>query len=129
MDNLDKNGAYTNALLCLRNTTAACPNGSQFLNQTGKLIVNATAKDYYCSNCANQTLLQLKCLPVVYNEFRFDNDARPTDVATAIKQGCYGTGNFSIIAAPINGAAIGAPQWTGLSLSVSLVVLSLFWKL
>lgn len=124
MVNLDKNTAYNNALLCLQNTTALCPNLN--VNGTGVLHVNATLKQTYCDNCANQTLKMLNCTTTVYPEFRFSNTATPMDVAKAINEGCHGSGNFTVLPSKSkSGAAMIAPHWAAYVVGSTVVAMAI----
>ncbi|KAH7280530.1 hypothetical protein KP509_36G001200 [Ceratopteris richardii] len=98
--NLNKNTAYNNAVKCFQNATAVCQTLGFSLNETGKLNINSTIQKQYCEGgCANQTLVELKCVSNVYAEFRFNNAATVSDVQNAIQTGCS-TGNFTVIPSP-----------------------------
>ncbi|BBN01933.1 hypothetical protein MPTK1_2g11360 [Marchantia polymorpha subsp. ruderalis] len=102
MVNLANFQALNNALYCLDNKTAAvCPPGG-YLNETGKIPQFSTADALvYCNEgCANQTLVQLKCVYDVYEPFRFNNNALVADIRNTIEAACDPTsilfGNFTI---------------------------------
>eukprot|EP00249_Psilotum_nudum_P007068 c20288_g1_i1 orf=844-1305(+) len=118
--NLNKNTAYNNALKCLTNQSSVCPSGTS-LNESGLLHVNASSSNAYCrtSNCANQTLIQLRCVSLVWRDFRFNNDASVSDLESAITTGCT-NGNFTIT---ITNDAIRVRQMTSSILIITIIIL------
>ncbi|KAJ7529074.1 hypothetical protein O6H91_15G032900 [Diphasiastrum complanatum] len=124
MVNLNKNQAYTNSLLCLKNTTVLCP--VDYLNETG--VIRPTSTAAFCEGgCFNQTKVILGCIDIVYNDFRFNNAATTADVRTAITRGCTVNsttyGNFT--ADPTAAAFNSAPNLLYLSLLAFFTVSSM----
>ncbi|KAL3698239.1 hypothetical protein R1sor_012315 [Riccia sorocarpa] len=109
LDNLAVFAALNHALLCLDNKTATCPPGG-YLNETGIIPkFSTTDAQLYCTGgCANQTLVQLKCVGDVYRYFRFNNNALVSDIRDTVKAACDPSsilyGNFTIKVTPSSGA-------------------------
>ncbi|KAJ7526030.1 hypothetical protein O6H91_17G078500 [Diphasiastrum complanatum] len=111
MVNLNKNQAYTNSLLCLQNTTVPCPGAN--LGESGNVQPNNTAA--FCTQgCLNQTMVMLKCIDHVYNDFRFNNKGTTNDIRAALNKGCSHNsifyGNFTVIPSPSGAFANAIPN-------------------